>query len=433
MRFLGIGGYCDLGDMYLRLAREGHEVRVHVSARESQDTFAGLVDRCADWRAELPWVRAAGQDGIILFEGADRGATQDELRAAGYNVVGGSAFGDRLESDRDFGRSVLQSLGIATAPLLAFASFDEGIDHIRRRPGRYVLKPNGTGAWAMESYVGQLDDGSDVIDVLNSLASQPPGKTPPSFILMDHLQGVEVGVGAFFNGAEFLRPVRIDFEHKRFFTGNLGELTGEMGTLVSWSGGDRIFEATLAKLAPRLAQSGYRGWINLNTIVDERGIWPLEFTARFGYPGFAILSSLQTEGWAPLLRRLCDQSRPSFDTRDGFSVGVVLTVPPFPYQSTEPPSPTNLRILFRRPLTAAEEARLHFCEVAKRDGHLVTAGIMGQVMVVTGTGETVTAAQAKAYDLVKQVVIANMRYRTDIGSGYEARDAALLRKWGWLD
>ena len=429
MRFLGIGGYCDLGDMYLRLAREGHDVRVHVSAKESRQTFAGLIERCADWRAELSWIRAAGGEGIILFEGADRGVVQDELRAEGYNVIGGGAFGDRLEADRDFGRSVLHDAGIATAPLYAFTSFAAGIDHIRGKPGRYVLKPNGTGAWAMESYVGQLDDGSDVIDVLASLDNQPPGKTPPSYILMDHLQGVEVGVGAFFNGAEFLKPVCIDFEHKRFFTGNLGELTGEMGTLVSWRGGDRIFDATLAKIAPRLADSGYRGWINLNTIIDARGIWPLEFTARFGYPGFAILSPLQTEGWGPLLRRLCDRSSTRFETRDGFSVGVVLTVPPFPYQSTEPPSPANLRILFRAPV---DDSHLHFCEVAKLGDRLLTAGIMGQVMVVTGTGDTVPAAQAAAYGRVDRVIIANMRYRTDIGSGYETRDAPLLREWGWL-
>src|SRR5476651_518416 len=100
MRFLGIGEYADLGDLYIRLMADGHEVRVHVSDPRSQETLGGMIRRVADWRDELAWVGAAGLDGIILFEGANVGAAQDELRNQGYNVIGGGAFGDRLENDR---------------------------------------------------------------------------------------------------------------------------------------------------------------------------------------------------------------------------------------------------------------------------------------------------------------------------------------------
>ena len=48
--------------------------------------------------------------------------------------------------------------------------------------------------------------------------------------LQRRMGGVEVAIGAFFNGEHFIEPVTVNFEHKRFFPGNLGPMTGEMGT-----------------------------------------------------------------------------------------------------------------------------------------------------------------------------------------------------------
>ena len=66
-------------------------------------------------------------------------------------------------------------------------------------------------------------------------------------------------------------------------------------------------------------------------IVNEAGIWPLEFTCRFGYPGFAVLEPLQEVGWGALLHGLATGALDRLPARSGFSVGIVLTVPPFPY------------------------------------------------------------------------------------------------------
>jgi phosphoribosylamine--glycine ligase len=428
MRFLGIGDYADLGDLYLRLMADGHEVRVCVSDPRSQDMFAGMIERVPDWRAELGWVRGAGLDGIILFEGADAGATQDALRAEGYNVIGGSAFGDRLENDRAFGQAILCDAGVRTVAAHEFDSFERAIDFVRQERRRYVYKPNGSDVESMQTYVGAMDDGEDIVALLEINRRSWDESRRPSFILMDHVTGVEVGVGAYFNGERFLEPACIDWEHKHFFNNDLGELTGEMGTLVSYRGAGPIFAATLAKVAPALQASGYCGYINVNTIVNDDGIWPLEFTARFGYPGYAILDALHEEGWDAIFSRMIRRDGTSFRTAAGFAVGVVVTVPPFPYQAGYGELSKGLPILFRGTLDAAERRHLHFSEVAMSDGRLVTAGMVGQVMVVTGRGDTVEAAQRRSYALVRRVVVPNLRYRTDIGDRFLRHDRAELER-----
>jgi phosphoribosylamine--glycine ligase len=250
---------------------------------------------------------------------------------------------------------------------------------------------------------------------------------------MRHLQGVEVGVGAFFNGRSFLVPANLDWEHKRFFPGNLGELTGEMGTVVTYRGAERLFDATLARLASVLRASRYVGYVNLNMIVNDEGPWPLELTCRFGYPGFAILSALHAEPWDGILRRLCDGGTTALETHAGYAVGVVLTVPPFPYPDGYERLSKGMPICFRSDLDDEDRLCLHYGEVRVDSGQLVTAGQIGYVMVVTGRGETVEAARRAAYARAEKVVIPNVRYRVDIGATFSEREHPQLVRLGWMD
>jgi phosphoribosylamine--glycine ligase len=432
MRFLGIGDYNDLGAMYHGLAQRGHEVRVFVANPDYQDVYGGMLDFTADWQRELGWLREAGEDGIALFESATQGQVQDALRRDGFQVIGGSAFGDRLEADRAFGQQVLQGFGLRLAATHSFTDYAPALEFLRRKGGRYVLKFNGADNPRTRNYIGELDDASDMLALLATYAAHPDAGVQPDFVLMEFVQGVEVGVGAYFNGREFLSTACIDFEHKRFFTGELGELTGEMGTIVSYRGSDKLFAASLAKMAPLLREGGYLGYINLNMIVNEEGLWPLEFTSRFGYPGFAICEALHDEGWEHIFQHMLRQDGLRIATRPGYAAGVVLTVPPFPYSHGYDELSKGAPLSFRPGMTAADHAALYFAEVERRGEHLVTSGNTGYVGVATGTGASVTEAKNAAYALAGKVVLPNLRYRTDIGERVERSDLRRLAEWGWL-
>lgn len=433
MHVLGIGDSADLGALYLDLDRHGHSVKVCVRDPDAEDVGEGLFQRVTDWRSELGWVRAAGPEGFIVFETATDGVHQDALRRDGYQVIGGSAEGDRLETDRGHGQDVLRQLGLKTAATHSFHDFNQAMAFVRRRPTTYVYKLDGSGFAPMRSYVGQMADGSDLLAVLAQQRDTWTYGAHPAFVLMERVTGVEMGVGAYFDGRRFLRPACLDWEHKRFFPGDLGELTGEMGTLVTYQGTDRFFEATLAPMSEWLRRTGYCGYINLNTIVNSEGIWPLEFTCRFGYPGFAILSVLQREGWAAMFRRMLgrNDAAPTFEVEPGFAVGVVLTLPTFPYPHGYRALSRGLPVMLHQ-VEEAERKHLHIGELARRGETLVAAGSVGYAMVVTGVGASPEEARRRAYGTARKVVIPNVRYRLDIGERFVREDAALLRRWGWF-
>lgn len=435
MRFLGIGHSGDLGDMYLRLLGAGHEVKFYCRDFDEHGVFENMVPRVSDYSAELDWVRSAGDDGVILFETAEHGAIQDGLRRDGFRVIGGSALGDRLENDRAFGQRALAELGLQTAHTYAFDDYARAIDFVRTNPSRYVFKLDGSETASWRNYVGVAPDGSDMIALLTSQPARLAsiGMHRSSFVLMEHIEGVETGLGAYFNGEEFLRPACLDWEHKRFFPGDLGELTGEMGTIVTYADTDRLFDLTLARLQPLLRDGGYVGYINLNTIINENGIWPLELTCRFGYPGFAILDALQPEGWPALFQRMLQKSSLRFATSPGFACGVVLTVPPFPHRAGYAEISRRLLITLDASLTQTDLDNLHFSEVARdASGQLVTSGITGYIGVATGAGPTVEAAQREAYARARRIYVPNLRYRNDIGNHFRDHGRAQLQRLGYL-
>ena len=76
---------------------------------------------------------------------------------------------------------------------------------------------------------------------------------------------------------------------------------------------------------------------------------------------------------------------------------------------------------------------MHYCEVGLEGGELVTSGIYGWVMVVTGVGETIELARERVNALADRVIVPNLRYRRDIGDRLIRGDYARVERLGLLD
>jgi phosphoribosylamine--glycine ligase len=283
MNFLFVSYDGLIGDLAWNVIKEGHDVKYSIKNPDDREVGAGFVPMVDDWKTGVDWA-----DVIVFDDVLGMGTEAQKLREQGKHVMGGTPYTDMLEDDRSFGQEELKKHGISIIPYKHFDSFEDAIKYVSDHPARYVIKPSGE-AQNLKGllFIGEEEDGSDVIQVLEDYHQAWADKIP-TFQLQRRVEGVEVAVGAFFNGKNFAYPININFEHKKLFPGDLGPSTGEMGTAMFWSGPNRIFNQTLKKIEGLLAEEGYVGYIDLNCIVSGNNIYPLEFTARFGYPTIFI-------------------------------------------------------------------------------------------------------------------------------------------------
>lgn len=426
LKFLFVSHESLSGDLAWRLAREGHDVKAFIKAASDVDVYDGFFEKVKEWEAFVPWAD------VVVFDDIEFGEHAEKLRKEGKWVIGGSVYTDRLEIDREFGQSELKNNGVSVLPSSQFSDYDEGIRFIRENPGRYVYKPSGNTFSGGKGllFLGEEEDGRDLIELLeqNKVFWK---KKAPVFLLQKFISGVEVAVGAFFNGKNFIYPICVNFEHKRVFPGNVGPFAGEMGTLMYWSSPNVLFKETLEKMLPSLQKSGYAGYIDINCIVNGRGIYPLEWTTRFGFPTLQI----QLEGitmpageWLTLLAKGEDFE---LKTKKGFQVGVRILVPTyFSHESDQEVYHMfkDLAVTFKNP---SNLEGFHIEDVKNDNGTWRIAGNSGVILVVTSSGSTVEDARRLVYNRVKNIVIPNMFYRTDIASAW-AEDSDRLHTWGYL-
>ena len=422
-RFLFISKFALIHDLAWQVQKEGYEVKYHIMSKADREVGDGFVEKVERWEEWKDWAD------VIVFDDCEFGALVEKLRKEGKTVIGGTSYTDRLEMDRDFGQEEMKAAGLTTLPRWEFTSFDDAVTFVKENPGRYVVKPSGRAQnEKVLSFVGQEEDGLDVISMLEHYKKGWASKIKV-LQLQKFASGVEVAVGAYFNGADFILPVFVNFEHKRMFNDDIGPQTGEMGTSGFWAGPIQLFQNTLLKMKDRLAGAGYTGYVDINCIVNSRGIYPLEFTCRFGYPTI----NLQIEGalskWGEFLPALARGETFNLRTKRGFQICVVIAVLPFPF--IDPDSfrkfSEDAVVLFKKPMSEG----IHPGDVRLVEGDWRLAGNSGYAVVVTGSASTMDDARREAYNRVRNIMIPNMFYRTDIGERWH-REGDLLQTWGYL-
>lgn len=433
MKVLFISTDCIASNIAYLLKQEGHNVKLYIQKKKSRGNFDNLVTKTNNWRKELKWV---GQDGLIIFDDTGWGKIQDNLRKKGYLVVGGSELTDKLEKEREFGQKIFKECGLKTVPLKDFEDMEEAIHFIRKNPKQWVIKHNDHDSKFL-TYIGELKDGSDMISVLkNYLHNKFINRE--KITLHERIHGIEIGVGRYFNGQDWVGPIEINIEHTKLFSGDTGPVTSEMGT-VAWyddNENNKLFVNILNKLKPFLQKANFIGDFEINCIVNDTGAYPLEATARFGTPIIHLQSELNISPWGEFFMAIAKGEKYNLKYKKGFGVVNLLATPPFPYGNhSNKDTLYGVNVYFTKDITAEEKKHIYFEEISMRtnnvDGQLYISNTDGYIMYTTAVAKTVAQAREKSLAIARKIIIPKVFYRDDIGEGFE-KNIPLLKKWGYL-
>lgn len=402
-------------DFAMRAQQAGHKVKHFIRQTEKTKAIGrGLVDVIEDFK---PWIRWA--DCIFNTDCTKYLRDLDGARREGALVIGPSEETSQWELDRSVGMSIFRKHGIATLPSVEFTNYDKAIAYVKKENRRLVSKPSGIIEDKALSYVSKSP--ADLVYMLERWKRL--GKQQ-QFILQDFVEGTEFAVGGWFGPGGFNQGWCENFEFKKLMNEDLGVATGEQGTVLRYVRSSKLARKVLAPLTDTLAKLGYVGYIDVNCIVtDEGDVWPLEFTMRPGWPTFNIQEPLHDGDPVEWLLDLANGKDSRNVVMDRISVGVVLSIPDYPYSHLTRREVLGIPVYGIKP---SLWKHVHPCEMMLAEApnevgdSIVTmpmpATAGDYVLVMTATGETVKDTADTVYRRLKRLIIPNSpAYRTDIG------------------
>lgn len=439
MKILCIDATASFLDFAMRCEAMGHEVRVFMGPCKDGSRYPvgdGLLTKVPEWQGSMRWA-----DLIITSDNVKYLKEMESYRRAGYPIFGPNMEVTDWELERGTGQDIFEDHGIKCLPSTIFKTYDEAIEFLNKNPeGRYVSKPTGDADKAL-SYVSKSSQ--DMMFMLNHWKRKQISKVP--FLFQEFRPGIEMAVGGWVGRDGFLSHFLENFEFKKLMNDEVGVNTGEMGTAMKYVTAEEslLARTVLLPLEAALIRSGYTGYIDVAVIIDKKGNpWPLEFTSRPGWPLFQIQQALHSDPCQWMLDAL--NGKDTFKPFDDIAIGVVVTMPDFPYSHMTRKEVTGFPVWG---ITTKNRFNVHPCEMMlgeapvlengkiKTKQMMVTAG--DYVLVVTGTEPTISEAKDSAYDVLRQLEIPNSPiYRTDIGCRLEKQIPELqslgyATSWEW--
>ncbi len=345
----------------------------------------------------------------------------DAFNEADLRCFGPSKAAAQLEGSKAFTKDFLARHNIPTADYQNFTEIEPALAYIKQSGAPIVIKADGLAAG--KGVIVAMTETEAQEAVRDMLAGNAFGEAGHRVVVEEFLDGEEASFICMVDGKNIL-PMATSQDHKRVGEADTGPNTGGMGAyspapVVTPAVHERIMKEVIEPTVRGMAAEGnpYTGFLYAGLMITADGTPKvIEYNCRFGDPETQpIMMRMQSD-----LVDLCnialdgklDQASTEWDERA--ALGVVLAAGGYPgsYQKGD--------VINGLEGADTADAKIFHAGTSEQDGQVVTSG--GRVLCAVALGETVTEAQAKAYELAAKISWNGMFYRKDIGYRAIARE-----------
>ena len=334
----------------------------------------------------------------------------DLFEKEGLSIFGPREEGAMFEKSKAFTKDFLVKYDIKTADYLETTDVKKASEFSRElieKNGKSVLKADGLAAGKGVKIVTNVEESDQFIkDVLEDGIFDEK-----KIVVEEFIEGFEMSLITLTDSKNMvIFPTSRD--HKKVFENEKGPNTGGMGTyapnLEAESFMPKIEEEILEKILHGLQSEGidYRGALFIGLMINQNGIYVLEFNARFGDPETQVILPLIDNDLLELLQSTSkgELQKVTLQKNDNKSICLVMTSGGYPGSYDK-----GLEIELKEGI----KSKICHAGTVEEDGKLYTSG--GRVLNIIATGKCFDEVQSQAYEDAKKVSFKDMHYRNDIG------------------
>jgi phosphoribosylamine--glycine ligase len=346
----------------------------------------------------------------------------DDLGRAGIKSFGPTQAAARLEGSKAFMKEICARHAIPTAAHARFDNLDAALAHVRARGAPVVVKADGLAAGKGVTIATTV---AEAEAALRDIFSGRFGTAGAEVLVEDCLEGEEVSFFALCDGNTAL-PLATAQDHKRAFDGDTGPNTGGMG---AFSPAPALSDETSAQVMrdiidPTLAAmrdlaTPFTGVLYAGLMLTPSGPMLLEYNVRFGDPECQVLMVRLKDDLLTLLLAAVDATLDKMSVRwwPEPALTVVLAARGYPgaYE-------TGSVIGGLEAAGAVPGVEIFHAGTRRVGDRILATG--GRVLSVTARGESVSQAQARAYEAIGLIDWPQGFCRRDIGWRAVGREKA---------